>query len=559
MENFQVLPIGKLFESPLNPRRSYDPKKMAELIESIRSKSILTPLLVRPNDGRFEIGAGHRRYRAALELKFTEVPAIIREMSDADFLELLTIENLQREDIRPLDEAQGYRTLMEKTDHDVAAIALKVGKSESYIYQRLKLLELIPEAQKQLAEDKITAGHAILIARLQPDQQKDVLEAIEEDRWDDRIMSVREVADYVERNIHLDLNSASFSKKDPDLVPSAGACTTCPKRTGFAPQLFPDIKKKDTCTDPDCFHAKVAVFIASWIEKKSQDSDQPPLRLSRNYDGRIKNVPEDPKKPVPSNLWTQIENKKEACPSARDGIVVDGHGQGHVMTVCADPKCKSHHGHYESTPETQKWRAQQKAAEEKRKQEKALRLRIVDTVLEAMPADPPKEDLAFIAEQFFEDIWADYQRVLLLRHEIKAAKSQYAMDYRTPFRKHLEGCGKADLYRLLMEMALIRNADGPRYQGDRKSDALLITAERHKVKVKAIEAEMKAEAKEKAKKKKSPSVKQKSKFKSGVCRVCGCTDDTPCEGGCAWTDKTKTLCTVCAVKSKAQTSAKKKK
>jgi ParB family chromosome partitioning protein len=550
MEQFQILPIEKVYESPLNPRRHFNQKKMEELVESIRAKGIMAPLIVRPNNGRFEIGAGHRRYRAALEVKLKELPTIVREISDQDFLELLTIENLQHEDITPLDEARSFQTLIEKNHCTVADIAAKLGKgkSESYIYQRLKLLELIPEAQKQLTEEKITAGHAILIARLQPNEQKECLEAIKEESYYGPGMSVRDLASHIEAQIHLDLNSASFSKKDPDLVPEAGPCTTCPKRTGFVPTLFPDIKKKDTCTDPSCFHKKVAAFTTKWLKENSEDSDRPPLRLSRDYDGRIKKLPEDPEKPVPANLWTEIaDRKKESCASAREGIVIEGRGQGQVMTVCADPKCQKHHGHYESSSEMNKWRVQQKVAEEKRKQEKNLRLRVIDVIINGVK-ELDKADLAFIAGQLYDELWNEYQKEILRRHGLKPVKLQHGFDNDVPAKKYIESCSSAHLGRLLMEMALIRNIDSYN-QRHGKKNPLMAVAERHGVKVEAIEAELKQALKEKAISKAKKKTSKKTKPQPGICRVCGCTDDTPCEGPggvlCHWADRTKTLCSVC--------------
>lgn len=510
MEQSQVLSIKKLFESPLNPRRTYNEKKMEELVESIRTKGILMPLLVRPNDGRFEIAAGHRRYRAAIKVGLEEAPVIVREMSDIDFLEILTIENLQREDLEPLDEAQGYRTLMERASYDVPSIAAKVGKSESYIYQRLKLLELIPEAQKQLAEEKITAGHAILIARLQPNEQKECLGAIK-DEADYNPMSVRDLADHIERQIHLDLNSASFSKKDPDLVPEAGSCTTCPKRTGFTPALFPDIKKKDTCTDPACFHKKVEAFTKQWIEKKSQDSDVPPLRLSSDSNYRMKKVPESGE-PVPANLYHEITDKKKgSCESAKEGIVVEGRNEGRVLTVCIDPKCEKHQGRYSSSysssPESRKWKAEQKAAEEKRRQEKAFRLHIIDAIIKGIK-ELDKLDLAFIAGQLYDELWNEYQKEILRRHDLKPVKLQYGFDNDAAAKKYIESCCTMDLGRLLMEMALIRNIDSYN-QRQGKKNPLMAVAERHGVRVEAIEADLKQTLKEKAKKKVQASARKK--------------------------------------------------
>jgi ParB family chromosome partitioning protein len=537
MEQYQVLPIGKVFESPLNPRKTFNEKKMAELVESIRAKGILVPLLVRPcKESRiapldqFEIAAGHRRYRAGIKAELTEVPVFIREMSDSDFLEVLIIENDKHEDLEPLEQAQGYRTLMEQMHYDVAAISDKVCKSESWIYQRIKLLELIPEAQEQLANEKITAGHAILIARLQPDQQKELLKkesGLYEGWGNDRtVVSVRDLANHIERQIHLDLNSASFKKTDPDLVPEAGPCTTCQKRTGFVPALFPEIKKKDTCTDPSCFNKKVAAFSARWLSKQSEDSDVPPLHLSGSSNYRMKKAPEDPEVPVPANLYHVITDKKKgSCPSAREGIITEGSHEGRILTVCTDPACKVHHGRsdsYSSSPEGQKYKAQQKAAEEKRKTEETVRLRIIDAILPDT-GDLSQADLIFLAEQLFDELWDEHRKKILSRHEIEPVKIQYGFDKEGPMKKYIATLNKPNLNRLLMEMGLIRHRENPRRLMGKRGDPILETAARYGVDHKKIEAQVKAEAKAKEAEKKSkkqkapvtksPSLKQKPKRK----------------------------------------------
>ena len=521
MEQFQIVTIGRVFESPLNPRKYFNEKKMEELVESIKAKGVLVPLLVRQVSEalngmvvgvKFEIASGHRRYRAAGKAGLKEVPLIVREMSDADFLDVLIIENDKHEALEPLEQAQGYKTLMDESKYDIPGIALRVSKSESYVYQRLKLLELIPEAQKLLIEGGINAGHAILIARLQPDQQKELLKkesGLYEGWGPDRVVvSVRDLADYIERQIHLDLNSASFKKSDPDLIPEAGPCTTCRKRTGFEPALFPETKKKDTCTDPSCFHKKVEVFTKQWIEKKSQDSDIPPLRLSTEYDGRIKKVPEDSEKPIPSQLYHEItDKKKDICSSAREGIITDGKKEGRTMLVCVDPKCEKHHRRDSSSPEDQKWKAQQKVQEEKRKQGKTFRLRIIDEIIKDVK-ELDKADLAFIAGQLYDELWQEYQKDILQRHDLKPIKGKYTLDTDVPARKYIGSCNAVDLGRLLMEMALIRHQERHNSQ---KVDPLLETAKRYHVDPKKIEAQVRSEIKEKKEKtkKKSASVKQK--------------------------------------------------
>jgi ParB/RepB/Spo0J family partition protein len=166
--------ITQLVESPWNPRKHFDAEQLEDLADSLR-KGQLAPIIVRPIAGkheRYEIGAGHRRYRAAPLAGLNSLLAIVRDLDDVAFLELLTIENKQREDIAPLDEANGFRLLMEKAGYDVAKLAARIGLSTKYVYDRIKLLQLIPAAKKLLEDGTITAGHAIIIARLTPADQK---------------------------------------------------------------------------------------------------------------------------------------------------------------------------------------------------------------------------------------------------------------------------------------------------------------------------------------------------------------------------------------------------
>lgn len=451
-------------------------------------------------------------------------------MTDVELLEVITIENLQREDVHPLEEAEGYRSLMDRGGYDVATIATKVGKSESYVYQRLKLSDLIAEGKKAFFEEKITAGHAILIARLQPKDQKTILkECLEAWRG---LISVRDLAEQIDSEIHLDLNSVSFSKKDPNLVPAAGPCTTCPKRTGFIPMLFPDIKKKDTCTDPSCFKEKVRAFIDSWLKTETSEKEHPRLQLTRNYDGRKKHVDDDFKGPIPSNLYEEIgQKKKDRCEHAREGIIVEGYGTGTVLHVCIEPSCKVHRAKYSNDPETAKWKAQQKASTEKKKREELTRLRIVNEVMTKVSGELSRDDLVLVADQFFDELWDEYKKKILARHEVKPIKEQYTLNTRGPMRKHIDELSKTDLCRLLMEMVLIRNLQAP-YQG--RGDALLETAKRYQVDAKKIQETVNQECKEKekakaqktlrlAKKEKAKGKKEKAatkikKLVSGVCK-----------------------------------------
>lgn len=266
---FRQLALSQLHESPSNPRRHWPKAAMDELTQSIRQIGILTPILVRTNATGYEIAAGHRRYRAAKAAGLSEVPVIIREMTDQEFLEILTVENLHREDIHPLDEAASYRALMTTLGYDVPTLAAKVEKSERYIYQRLKLLDLTKPAQKAFLGDELTVGHAILIARLQPGDQARVMQDCVQPvdggfrrTGPKAMLSVKHLESFIRTEIMLDLHKAPFKKDDAGLRPKAGACTDCAKRTGFNQSLFHDIDKADLCTDGACFNAKTDAFLA---------------------------------------------------------------------------------------------------------------------------------------------------------------------------------------------------------------------------------------------------------------------------------------------------------
>lgn len=157
------LPIGDIHPGRFQPRRHFDEERIADLVESVREKGVLQPLLVRrdPEDeASFEIIAGERRWRAAQLAQLHEVPVIIREFSDREALEVALVENLQRQDLSPLEEAEGYRRLLEEFEHTQEDLARAVGKSRSHVANTLRLLAL-PDPIKALMDDgKLTAGHA---------------------------------------------------------------------------------------------------------------------------------------------------------------------------------------------------------------------------------------------------------------------------------------------------------------------------------------------------------------------------------------------------------------
>jgi len=157
------LPIERVHPNPDQPRRQFSEEALEELASSIREKGIIQPLIVRPDparEGEYQIVAGERRWRAAQLARLHEVPVIVREMNDQEVLEIAIIENIQRADLNPVEEARGYRQLMDRFGHTQERLAEALGKSRSHIANSLRLLTLPDEVLSYLTEGKLTAGHA---------------------------------------------------------------------------------------------------------------------------------------------------------------------------------------------------------------------------------------------------------------------------------------------------------------------------------------------------------------------------------------------------------------
>ncbi len=157
------IPVDRIDPNPTQPRRDFAEDDLRELSESIREKGIIQPLILRKkagDSGRYEIVAGERRWRAAQAAQLHEVPAIVREYTDTEVLEVAIIENIQRADLNPIEEAAGYRQLMERFGHTQEKIAEALGKSRSHIANLLRLLNLPDEVQRMIREGALTSGHA---------------------------------------------------------------------------------------------------------------------------------------------------------------------------------------------------------------------------------------------------------------------------------------------------------------------------------------------------------------------------------------------------------------
>lgn len=285
----QEIAVSAIRPSPTNPRKTFDEAGLEELASSFAEVGVLEPIMVRPvpeeqrNGVTHELVFGERRWRAAQIACLETVPAMVRELDDKQVLEIQIIENDKRADVHPLEQAEGYRALHEEHGYSVDDLAAKVGRSASFIRQRMKLCTLIPEARTAFLQERILPGVAVMLARIPHEdlQRKALEEVLPPKAWDDEDrdgppISAAEAARIIRDEFMLRLESAPFDRADAALVPLAGACTSCPKRTGAQAELFADVDSPDLCTDAKCYRSKVD---AHWnlIKLRAKETRQPIL------------------------------------------------------------------------------------------------------------------------------------------------------------------------------------------------------------------------------------------------------------------------------------------
>jgi ParB/RepB/Spo0J family partition protein len=309
-----TLPLGEIVESKLNPRRDFAKEPLDELAESIRKVGVLQPVLVRPlakngKAAKYELVAGHRRLRAAEAAGLAEIPVTVRELTDEQVLAAMVIENLHRADLHPLEEAEGYRKLHKDFKHSVEDLAAKVGKSVAYVYARLKLCELTKEAKKAFLEDRITAGHAILLARLKPEDQERALDE------DERALFETEYTLFDEK-------------------PRTKARSVREFEAWIADHVRFDVATVDQMVFPE-----TAAAVG-----EAEEKDAKVLQITRGH-----YVQEEARegKTYCEKSWKRADGKEgsKTCEHSELGVIVVGRGQGEAFRVCVKKeKCEVHWG-----------------------------------------------------------------------------------------------------------------------------------------------------------------------------------------------------------------------
>jgi ParB family chromosome partitioning protein len=491
------------------------------LASSIKAQGILAPLVVRPVDHHFEIVAGARRYRAAQRAGLETAPVRIVELTDAQALETSIVENLQRHDVHPLDEAQGFAALMrlEEPKYTIEQISDKCGKSLVYVASRLRLTELVVPVAEAFAKDEIGVGHALLLAKLQQAQQEDALAACYQEQYSGGagkpkriLLPVRHLQQWIEHNILLELAAAPFSKEDAALVPDAGSCVDCPKRTGHNKLLFGDDlgKHGDQCSDPKCWAMKVDAHVKQTIAAKPKL-----VQISTAYGAAKADSPV-----VPRNKYVEVHTEKPTNPKQRDwpeyktckftteAIVTEGSEKGEKKRICANLDCPIHHARKQRPANDAAFKAEQ----EKRRREEAIAqttgLRVLKAIGDAVPIRLMKRDLLFTAERLAAVL--DERRIAILLRLHSVGKANGTTD--APAKLFASFLCKADegtLGRVLVEVAVLQSAHSP----TEAAKTLHGAAEFYKVDVAAITSKVKQKfaAKEKAKETKKATPKPAAK------------------------------------------------
>jgi ParB family chromosome partitioning protein len=510
---YRSVPITALAESATNPRKRFDAKSLEELAASFKTQGILAPLLVRELEAsKYEVVAGARRLRAAKLAELEKLPVRVVKLTDAEAIEAQCVENLQREDIHPLEEALGFKSLLELGEpaYTIAIIASRAGKSEAYVYGRIRLADLIPPVAEAFLKDQITIGHALLIAKLPASQQQEAFSAAFRGLWTSEgnsqvLIPVRELAAWIESNILLQLASAPFDKQDETLLPKAGSCANCPKRTGFNKLLFPDVRK-DSCTSPDCFRAKIDASVKKTLETKPQLIQISAAWNSREGAplGRNQYVELEIKKPKANGASTKVPTKP--CEKMAEAIVMDGGKRGQVVKVCADPACRIHHPDTPSPQQVERERAEERRRIEKTKLAITTRHRALAAVLERVSAPLKKADLLTVVHHVIGQLPYNQVPTLAKRHKVEEGKST-----KTPqelLAKRVSTYDEAALCRILLEISLLDSA----YMRSGASDNLLTdAAERYRVDVKKLEKAVVAEFAAKRCNEVKPKIKPKTK------------------------------------------------
>lgn len=591
MDTLLNLRTDELKPSPYNPRKHLG--DLTELAASLKQVGMLEPVIARPVNGHHEIVCGHRRHAAAKLAELEHVPTIVREYTDDDVLEVMIVENSQRADVHPLDEADGFAELV-KRGRTVAAIADKVGRSPAYVAQRMQLGQLCKEARAAYDEEKLTLGAAMALARVPNKLQQEALKEILDwhdprGSWDGNDVdqghaaaTAAGVRKLIEQQFMLRLDGAPFPTDDAALRPKVGACTTCSKRTGNQAELFADTSSKDMCTEPRCFKEKVRLY---WPirAKQARDAGQKVLDGEAGKRAAAAGYASGYERVDDHKVWNgskHVEARKIVEKAKVPVTLAFDADEGRIVELVKRADLdKAVRKESPALKDTSSHRDDYKAQEEKRRREGERRNRINDLAIGAAVAAAEERAVAgplthkvqdcfdALVRGFIVRAWADTLNAIIKRRGIEVKKPKNRTHQTSAEARLLavyEDMSRPQRLGLGVEIGLLALAPGtwgnknPLWASSLK--ALGVDVAKCEAQASAEEKQRTAAKKARAKKKGKGTAKGKQSKRvipgasnatptRGVCKECGCVDDKPCKtdhGPCCWVDTTETLCSGCA-------------
>ncbi len=401
------LVVPSPFESQAKRRARFTDEEIAELASSIEQHSLLSPIVLRAAQphGKFEIVAGERRFLAVKKLGLDKIACTIKQLSDQAAFEVQTVENLQRKEPDPLDEAASYKEYIDKFGMTENDLSVKFGKPVKFIAGRLKFNDLIPEALEQVAAKRLPLGHASEITKYSPEAQKIILKkGVYSSLWVgsdsglpdvknnsvETVKSLVDVKQFIKREILHNLDTAPFSKKATNLRPDGLACVNCPQRTKARFSLFEDdiIGENDNCLNPNCFSLKMTNHIElkrKEVAEASGRAVESVVYITSNYQNTYNGA-----ETIAS--WRYREVKKDKCDSTEQGVFIDGNQVGLAINLCPDKECAVHWNQANSqkplTPEDKKTAEAREKENRQDKFERLLRTSVRRSILSKISARP---------------------------------------------------------------------------------------------------------------------------------------------------------------------------
>lgn len=349
------LPIDKITPSRTNPRKDFDEVALGQLAHSISERGVIEPIIVRKRGDGYEIVAGERRWRATKKTALTTIPAIVMDLDDDAAVEIQAIENLQRADLHPMEEARGYHTLIKvgklPVREAVKEIARRLSKPEQHVYDTLNLVNLTTELEKQFREKLFTRDHAVILARLSHPEQKKVAAA---GLWD------------IERVSVYDRDKQRVIFPHHEKAEQHGKTMTARELQAYVDE---HIRAVPT-------HQHLAQLFPETAKALAEASpDRPPVMIT--FDFMLKPDARGKERTYTQRSWKRAQGKNgdKTCDYARVGVVAAGPGRFESFLVCVDKKkCGRHWGEEQRASKKRAEGSGANESEKKRREEEARQI-----------------------------------------------------------------------------------------------------------------------------------------------------------------------------------------